>query len=214
MTQDVVLLGAGGLAREVVQATLATGAGVRVIGMLDDDPGLRGLRVAGREVLGTTAEVRTLAPDVRVVATVASPADPHRRSRLTSRLGLPDERYGRIVHPSACLATDTALGAGTVVLAGVVATSGVRLGRHAVIMPTCVLAHDVDVGDAVTLASGVLLAGGVVVESGAYLGAGAKVREGVRIGAGAVVGMGAVVLKDIPGKQIWAGVPARRLPAR
>jgi acetyltransferase-like isoleucine patch superfamily enzyme len=47
-----------------------------------------------------------------------------------------------------------------------------------------------------------------------WLGVNVVVRTGVRIGAGAIVGAGAVVTKSIPPREIWAGVPARRIGFR
>jgi sugar O-acyltransferase (sialic acid O-acetyltransferase NeuD family) len=203
---DVVLLGAGGLARETVEA--ACSENTRIIGFLDDDPAKAGQIISGKRVLGSTSTVGGLDPSVRVIAAVAASADPGRRSRLVARLELPPTRYATIVHPQASLAPSTRIGEGVIVLAGVVATSDVSIGAHVVVMPGCVLTHDVRLGAGCTLASGVQLAGGVVVEPEAYLGTGVTVREGVRIGAGAVVGMGSVVLKDVPPGQIWVGVPA------
>lgn len=239
----LILIGAGGLAREAVEATRtpvgaggfravglgAAGADQRVIGYLDDDEGKRGTLIGGLPVLGPTtaiAELNQFDPTdstdqsdqphqsgyrLRFVAAVASSADPDRRSRLVRRLALPDERYGAVIHPAAALAPSTRIGVGVIILAGVVATCDVTIGRHVALMPGCILTHDVVLGDGCTLASGVQLAGGVVVEPDAYLGTGVTVREGVRIGAGAVIGMGAVVLNDVPPGQVWAGVPARKL---
>ena len=219
----LVLLGAGGLAREAIEATRPScGDHARIPGgqrgfvhdhggvggLLDDDPAKHGSTVGGVRVLGPTGSVGELDPQVRLIAAVASSADPGRRARLVRRLGLAPARYGRIVHRQAALAPSTRLGVGVIVLANVVATCDVTVGAHVVVMPGCVLTHDVDLGDGCTLASGVQLAGGVVVEPEAYLGTGATVREGVRIGAGAVVGMGAVVLRDVPPGEVWVGAPA------
>jgi len=216
---DLVLLGAGGLARETAAAVrsgarTATGAVLSARGYLDDAPALVGATVGGLPVLGTTAEAAALAGAPGFVATVASAKDTGRRRRLVERLALPPGRWTTVVHPSAALSDCTVIGAGSVVLATCVATADVVVGRHVMLMPGCVLTHDDVLEDYVTLASGVLLSGSVRVGEGAYLGAGARVREGLTIGAGAVVGLGAVVTRDVPPGEVWAGVPARPLTSR
>ena len=47
-----------------------------------------------------------------------------------------------------------------------------------------------------------------------WIGCNAVILKGVTIGNGAVVGAGSVVNKTIPSKEIWAGVPARRIGIR
>lgn len=54
----------------------------------------------------------------------------------------------------------------------------------------------------------------VVVEDGCDIGIGAILLPGVTIGEGAVVGAGSVVTTDVPGYEVWAGVPARCLRSR
>jgi sugar O-acyltransferase (sialic acid O-acetyltransferase NeuD family) len=152
-------------------------------------------------------------PDAAVLLCTGSTRNPASRLRLAHRLGLPDDRYGTVVHPAASLAPGTTLGPGCIVLAGCVVTAPQRLGRHVVAMPQVLLTHDDEVGDYVTMAGRVALAGTVRVGEGAYLGAGALVREGLTVGAWSVVGMGAVVLADVPAGEVWVGSPARRLRA-
>lgn len=52
------------------------------------------------------------------------------------------------------------------------------------------------------------------VENDAWLGANVIVLKGVTIGEGAVVAAGAVVTGGVPGNEIWAGAPARRIRSR
>ncbi len=54
----------------------------------------------------------------------------------------------------------------------------------------------------------------VVLEDGCDIGVGSILLPGVTVGEGAIVGAGAVVACDVPAREIWAGVPARRLRAR
>ncbi|UVS82401.1 acetyltransferase [Actinokineospora sp. UTMC 2448] len=208
MTRPLLLVGAGGLAREVLAAARALGA--PVLGMLDDDAARYGTTVDGVPVLGGLDLVHDHS-DAAVLLCVANPARPAGRAAVAARLGLPDERYATLVHPAASVAHGAELGAGTVLLAGAVITAPQRVGRHVLAMPHVLMTHDDEVGDHATLAGRATLAGNVTVGESAYLGAGALVRQGVHIGTEAVVGMGAVVLADVPARQTWAGVPARLL---
>ncbi|GAA3665183.1 sugar O-acyltransferase (sialic acid O-acetyltransferase NeuD family) [Lentzea atacamensis] len=212
--RPLLLVGAGGLAREVLAAVRLLPDVWNPVGALDDTAALHGTLIDGVPVLGGLAQLPALLenehPDAAVVCCVANARRPLSRLNLVSRLGLPDERWATVVHPAA-VTSGASLGAGTVLLAGVVITTPLSVGRHVVAMPHVLITHDDEVSDGVTFAGRASLGGGVFVGESAYLGQGALVREGVKIGAGAVVGMGAVVLQDVPAGQTWAGVPARPL---
>jgi acetyltransferase-like isoleucine patch superfamily enzyme len=51
----------------------------------------------------------------------------------------------------------------------------------------------------------------VTIGDDVWIGAGARILAGVTIGSHAVVGAGAVVTRDVPARQVVAGVPARVL---
>lgn len=206
---DLLIVGAGGFARETAQAVADDGRW-RLLGHLDDNPALHGGEVDGVPVLGGCELVHEL-PDARVVVCVGSPRDYASRARLVRRLALPEHRYGTVVHPSAVVSASSTVGPGSVLLAQTVLTAGVRVGRHVAVMPQVVLTHDDVLDDFATVASGVRLGGGVRLEQGAYVGAGALVREYAVVGAWSLVGLGSSVLGDVPPGEIWVGSPARRL---
>ena len=211
--RPLLLLGAGGLARETLAAARARTDLWDVRGALDDDARRHGTCIDGVPVLGSSDLVGDY-PDAAVAACVASPRRPQARASLVKRLALPADRWATVVHPAASLAAGFVPGVGSVILAQVVVTTPVELGEHVVMMPHVLITHDAVVGAFATFAGRVSLGGGVVVGRSAYLGQGSSVRENVRVGDGAVVGMGAVVLRDIPAGETWVGLPARRLALR
>jgi sugar O-acyltransferase (sialic acid O-acetyltransferase NeuD family) len=210
---QLLIVGAGGFARETAQAVAAINAvrpTWRLLGFLDDDPLLHGRRVDGLQVIGGTDLVESL-PQAHLVVCVGNPSNYFARTRIVDRLGVPADRYATIVHPSASVSGSSSVGPGSVILAQSVLTASVDVGAHVAVMPHAVLAHDVKIADFATIASGVRFGGAVEVERGAYLGSGALIREHLTIGAWSLVGMGSVVLRDVPAAQVWAGNPARLL---
>ncbi|MDF9816952.1 NeuD/PglB/VioB family sugar acetyltransferase [Streptomyces sp. SPB162] len=218
---DLVIVGAGGFARETAQAVRAANADDvahgrvprwRLVGHLDENPALHGRDVDGVRVLGGSGLVHDL-PGTRVVVCVGNPRDYAARARLVRRLELPENRYATVVHPTAAVSDSSVLGPGSVLLAHSVLTAAVLVGAHVAVMPHVVLTHDDVVGDFVTITSGVRLGGGTRLGRGAYVGSGALIREGTTIGAWSLVGMGSTVLGDVPPGEVWIGSPARRLRA-
>lgn len=204
MTEALLLVGASGLAREVLASGIAG-----VVGILDDNAGLHGSRVGGVEVVGGIDDAAGRAE--RLLVCVGPSAGRRAVVRRLVDRGLGDERFATFIAASARVGTTSSVGIGSILLDGVVVTADVRIGRHVVVMPNCTITHDGTLEDFTTLAAGVALGGGVRVREAAYLGMNASVRQGLTIGATASVGMGAAVLADVPNDQIWAGVPARQL---
>jgi sugar O-acyltransferase (sialic acid O-acetyltransferase NeuD family) len=210
---DLVLIGAGGFARETAQTVHAlnqNGAAWRLLGYLDDDPARHGQVIDGTTVLGGRDQIEQL-PNASFVVCTGRPANYVSRMQIVADIGLPPERFATIVHPSAAVSPSSSVGPGSVLLAHVTLTAAVTVGAHVAIMPHVTLTHDDVINDFATIASGSCLGGGVRVNRAAYLGAGALIGENRTIGAFSLVGMGAVVTHDVPAREVWAGVPARRL---
>lgn len=200
----VLLVGASGLAREVIAAGMPG-----IAGILDDDDRLQGTHVSGVAVVGRIADA-VAHPEALLVCIGHGIARRQVVRRLQS-LGVREDRYASFVAESARVGSSSRIAAGSVLLDGVVVTADVSIGRHCVVMPNCTLTHDDVVEDFATLGAGVSLAGRVRVREMAYIGTNASVRQSTTVGRSATVGMGAVVLTDVPDDQVWAGIPARPL---
>ena len=206
MTTGLLLIGASGLAREVLAAGI-TG----VVGILDDNTDLHETEVAGVPVVGNIVDAVTRA-EALLICVGPSTSRRHVARRLR-KFGVDDDRFATYVARSARVGASSEIGVGSILLDGVVVTANATVGSHVVIMPNATVTHDDVLDDYATLAAGVSLGGSVHIRKSAYIGMNASIRQGVSVGVGATVGMGAVVLQDVPDEQIWAGVPARPLEA-
>lgn len=214
---SLVLIGATGLAREVLAVECASGRYDDAV-VVDDRPALWGSEIHGATVIGPlAAAVPAQTGDLVVCA-----EHPVERQEVAERLfalGVAADRWTTVIHPSIDVPPTCTVGAGSILLAGVVLTADVQLHRHVVVMPNAVLSYDTLVWDHAMIGAGAALGGDVRVGQAATVGMNASVRSGVRIGSDATLGMGSVLLEDLPPGETWAGVPAEplargiRLPA-
>ncbi|MFB7891640.1 NeuD/PglB/VioB family sugar acetyltransferase [Microbacterium sp. NPDC056044] len=207
MAGGLLLVGASGLAREVIAAGI-TG----VVGVLDDNVDLHETEIGGIPVVGSVVDAVSRTESLLVCV---GPSQSRRNVvRRFRKFGIDEDRYATFVARSARIGRSSDVGPGSILLDNVVVTADAALGRHVVVMPNCTITHDDVLEDFVTLAAGVSLGGTVTVGEAAYLGMNASVRQGLAIGSESTVGMGAVVLQDVPAEATWAGVPAREIGAR
>lgn len=205
--RPLVLVGAGGHGREtldVVEAINAEQPTFEVRGFAASHGDEELLARRGVPLLGDVDVVGEL--DVEYVLAIGMPWD---RQAVGERLAGYGRAAATLVHPSATLGGDNALGEGVIVAAGAAVTTNVVLGRHTHLNVRAVVSHDCRVGDYVTLSPGALVNGNVTLDDGVFVGTGAIVTPGRHVGAGARIGAGAVVVEDVPPGVTAKGVPAR-----
>jgi UDP-perosamine 4-acetyltransferase len=208
MTIPVLVLGAGGHAKVLVEALLA-GAAV-IAGVVDANPELNGMQLLGVPVLGGDELVETFPPsEILLVNGIGSVGLPFRRRELFERFKNRGYRFATVVHPSAIIASDVELEEGAQIMAGAVIQPGSRIGSNAVINTRASVDHDCTIGEHTHIAPGVTLSGAVSVGGVCHVGTGATVIQGITIGSQSVIGAGALVLKDVPSSVTVRGVPAK-----
>ena len=204
--KELVIVGAGGFAREALW--VAQRCGIPVRGFLVDYPEMQGTRIHNLPVLGHINEWCSHDECDFVIAIGAPRGKASVHARMLS-LGSPS--FATLVDPSVLLGNNITVEPGSIICAGVICTTDIHIGKHVIININCTLGHDVQLGDFATVAPISAISGNVDIHTLAEIGTGAAIREKTVIGRGAVVGMGAVVTRDVPENTVVVGNPAKVL---
>lgn len=200
--KDLVIVGAGGHAREVHQSMLAinrVSPTWNFLGFIDDFA--RSTEVAGCPVLGGMAWLR--GKTCYMVVAIGSPAV---RRRVVNELLLQESaEFATLIHPSAQVGNSVVLEPGCMVSAGAILTADVKIGRHVIVNTGAVVSHDCQIADFCTIAPMSCLCGAVRLGEGAELGASVTIIPGVSLGKWSMAGAGTTVIRNVPDNETVVG---------
>lgn len=137
--------------------------------------------------------------------------DPRDRFHIVQKL--PDNtKFFTYIHPSALLlGEDIEIGEGSIICAGCILTTNIKIGKHGHLNLQTTIGHDTKIGDYFTTAPGVKVSGNCVIYDCVYIGTNASVKQNIQIHSLATIGMNAAVVKHINDNGVYVGIPAKKI---
>ncbi|WP_026653781.1 acetyltransferase [Butyrivibrio proteoclasticus] len=195
--KSIVIMGAGELGKEVlwlIEDINKIEPTWLVLGLLDDTKKV-GEIVGGYPVLGGMDHLEDLykTNDCYAVIALQNGAD---------KAAIADKhkdfnRWASIVHPTAVIAPQSTLGAGSIVFPQVTVSVDSMIGKHSLLYIHAIICNDCKLGEFTSIMSGVSLAEHVTVGTKSYLSAGCDVYPHVTIGQNCKVAVGVTVNEDM-----------------
>lgn len=210
----LVIIGAGGFGREVLQWAKASPAFRReweIAGFLDDRAdALAAFPGIGLSVLGDTRTYQPRADECFICAV----GKPRLRSELRKRFKEKGALFTRVIHPDTTIGRNVELGEGVILCPRVVLTCDLAIGANTALNISTAVGHDAVIGADCQLSSFCDITGYVSLEDRVFMGSRATVIPGKRVGEDAVVGAGSVVIGNVPPEVTVFGNPARVIVPR
>jgi len=204
LVKSILILGAGGFAREVYWHL---NEHYDDFVFFDDVTGIKELTLAGKNYR-VVANLSDLPHDLKhFIVGVGNPkVKAHLVEKAIAARLIPAPPF---IHPRAVV-QDASIGAGSIITPNCTITTNVTIGQHVIVNINSTVGHDAILGNYVTINPGVNVSGNVTIGDGVVVGTGTVIREKAYICAGAIIGAQAAVIQDIIEAGTYVGIPAKR----
>lgn len=217
----MVILGAGGLAREAVeiidainaQSILETGKETyNLVGFVSRSNSGEEKTSTRAAILGSDEYLQRLPRDTKFVACIGEGLARQGAVAIAEAAGL---LPASLIHPLANIAKNgVQIGEGSIIGAFASVSCDVVIGSHVLIDRRVSVSHDCKVGDFASLYISSTLAGNVSLAANVIVGAGAVIIPNLHVGEKAIIGAGSIVIRDVGSEKVVAGNPAKEIRAR
>lgn len=208
--KSVVIVGAGGFGREVLEIFKdqnKISQTWNMLGFIDENEELHGKIINNYPVLGGFDWLRKhMSNNLGCVVAIGTCEI---RKQVVEKLQEIGVNFYNAIHPSVIIKGFVEIGKDVVVQAGSIIAVNSRIGDHVHINFNCSIGHDADIRSYCTINPMVATNGYDCLHEGVYVGTGAKFIQGLSVGRWSTIGAGAVVIEDIPENVVAVGVPAR-----
>jgi len=208
--KDIAIFGAGGFGLEVamlIEQINTVSLKWRLIGFFDDGIPEEGT-INDYPMLGGVDKLNCWMNDLSIVLAMGYPKT---KVSVLNKIHNEKINYPILIHPNVVLGRSEflSIGQGTIICAGNIITTNVKIGKHVILNLACTIGHETEIGDFSSFMPACNISGEVKIGESTFWGTGAKVINRKVIGDNVTIGAGAVVVDDLPDNITAVGVPAK-----
>jgi sugar O-acyltransferase (sialic acid O-acetyltransferase NeuD family) len=204
---EIIIIGAGGLAREIVSWQNISGEKRNIIGCMDD---FYDSSVENTSVLNVIGKIdfNSFSENQDAICAIA---DCDRKQSLFEEAKLSRIKFIQYVHNTCLIGERTNVGEGLVLLPYGIISCDAEIGDLVFINNGSQIGHDVKIGNFTSIMANVDIGGGAKIGNNVFIGSNAVVLPGVIIPDNTRIGAGSVVLKSIRQVGTYFGNPAKKI---
>lgn len=199
--RNLIIIGGGGHAKVIADIAIANK--YNILGFLDDNPNIS--KLLGYSHLGGIDDAMRFVAKAEFIIAIGNNTV---RKTISQKFDL---KFATLIHPSAIVGSDVAIGEGSVIMPNTVINSSTKIGKHCIINTCASVDHDNSISDFTHISPNATLCGTVKIGENCHVGAGATIINNINIFSNCTIGAGAVVTSNIENSGTYVGVPAKKI---
>lgn len=206
-SKKIILVGAGGHAKSVVEVLRNSQDAFTITGYLDndkkDDPYWNRFSYLGSDQNHQIQNDHVYHISVGMIKNVAI------RQQLFEYLCSKGAAFPQIRSKHAIVSKDANCSNGSIIMHHAIINAGAEIGQNSIINTKALIEHDTVIGNHCHISTGAIVNADCKIGNNVFISSNVCINRGVTIGNNSIIGSGAVVTKNIGPNSTVYGVPAK-----
>ena len=212
MIKNIVILGSGGLAKEVaylIKKINKKNKKWNILGFIDFNKKNIGKKINEHTIIGNDEWLLGQTQPISIAFGIGSPKLV--KNLYKKFMDNENINYPNLIHPNASGDWDNILlGFGNIICESTIFTTSIQVGNLNFFNLACTVGHDSVIMNYNVINPSVNISGGVELGESILLGTGCQILQNISICSDCIIGAGTVITKDIKQKGVYFGIPAQK----
>jgi sugar O-acyltransferase (sialic acid O-acetyltransferase NeuD family) len=204
--QEVIIVGSGGLAREIISWNNNSKNKLNIIGFLDDfkpiNDDINGIKILGKINFSDFLTNR------KIIFGISNCLS---KQQIFKDAQMNNVEFSHFIHDTCLIGERTKIGVGLIMLPYSIISCDTQIGNLVLINNGSQIGHDVIIDDYTSIMANVDIGGGVIIGKNVFIGSNAIILPGVKIPDNTIIGAGSVVIRSVKEKGTYFGNPAKKV---